>query len=124
MNLKPFFLNLPFLSRDCRNSFTTLSLKPLPEWPAVVLLWGRHLAFLVFAPHERGGHDDLRGSSCLSVISYVHGRTELHFCLSLSCLRLFCLFDPLKIALARAFYSSMSGSYNESSRPDRWPRGR
>jgi hypothetical protein len=27
---------------------------------------------------ERGGHEDLRGSSHLSIIPYVHGRTALY----------------------------------------------
>jgi hypothetical protein len=62
-----------------RSGFTTLPPDPLPERPVVVLLRGRPLAFLVFAPDERGGHDDLRGLGRLSVIPYVHGRTELYF---------------------------------------------
>jgi hypothetical protein len=44
----------------------TLLSEPLPERPAVVLLWGRSLIFLVFAPDERGGHDDLCCSGRLS----------------------------------------------------------
>jgi hypothetical protein len=44
----------------------------------VVLLWRRHLAYCLLALGERGVHGDLRGSGCLSVISYVHGRTELY----------------------------------------------
>jgi hypothetical protein len=31
------------------------------------------------AMDEHGGHDDLCGSGRLSVIPYVHGRTELYF---------------------------------------------
>jgi hypothetical protein len=80
--------------------------------------------FWLFALDERGGHDDLRGSGHLSVIPYVNGRTELYFCSSMPCLSLFCFSDPLEMVPARAFYSSRSGSYNESPRPDRWPRGR
>jgi hypothetical protein len=49
--------------------------------------------FWLFAPCERGGHDNLRGSDRLSVTPYVHGRTELYFCSSLPCLSLFCFFD-------------------------------
>jgi hypothetical protein len=45
----------------------------------VVLLWGRPLASWLLALGERGGHDDLCGLDCLSIISYVHGRTELYF---------------------------------------------
>jgi hypothetical protein len=48
------------------------------EQPTVVLLRGRPLAFWLLALGERGGHDDLRGSDRLSVIPYVHGRTELY----------------------------------------------
>jgi hypothetical protein len=44
----------------------------------VVLLWGRPLAFWLLALGERGGHGYLCGSSCLSVIPYVHRRTELY----------------------------------------------
>jgi hypothetical protein len=58
--------------------FTTLPPEPLPEQPAVVLLWGRPLAFWLLALGERGGHGDLRGLGRLSVIPYVHGRTELY----------------------------------------------
>jgi hypothetical protein len=36
------------------------------------------------AMDERGGHDDLRGSGRLSVIPYIHGRTEL--CCGQACL--------------------------------------
>jgi hypothetical protein len=45
---------------------------------AVVLLWGMPLAFWLLALGERGGHGDLCGSGRLSVIPYVHGRTELY----------------------------------------------
>jgi hypothetical protein len=56
----------------------TLPSEPLQEQPAVVLLRGRPLASWLLALGERGGHDDLHGSGCLSVIPYVHGRTELY----------------------------------------------
>jgi hypothetical protein len=48
------------------------------EQPAVVLLWGMSLISLLLALAERGGHGDLRGSGRLSVISSIHGRTELY----------------------------------------------
>jgi hypothetical protein len=44
----------------------------------VVLLWGMSLASWLLALSERGGHDDLRDSSRLNVIPYVHERTELY----------------------------------------------
>jgi hypothetical protein len=44
----------------------------------VVLLWGMRLTSWLLALAERGGHDDLRGLSHLSVIPYVNGRTELY----------------------------------------------
>jgi hypothetical protein len=40
---------------------------------------GRHLTFWLLALVEHEGHDDLRGSDRLSVISYVHRRTELYY---------------------------------------------
>jgi hypothetical protein len=42
-------------------------------------LWGSPLASWLLALGERGGHDDLRGLGRLSVIPYVHGRTELYY---------------------------------------------
>jgi hypothetical protein len=44
----------------------------------VVLLWGMSLASWLLALGERGGHDDLHGSGRLSVIPYIHRRTELY----------------------------------------------
>jgi hypothetical protein len=55
----------------------TLPPEPLQEQPAVVLLWGMRLASWLLALGERNGHDDLRGSGRLSIILYIHGRTEL-----------------------------------------------
>jgi hypothetical protein len=46
--------------------------------PLWFFLWGRHLASWLLALGERGGHGDLHGSGCLSVIPYIHGRTELY----------------------------------------------
>jgi hypothetical protein len=48
------------------------------EQSAVVFLRGRPLASLLLALGERSGHDDLRDSGRLSIIPYVHGRTELY----------------------------------------------
>jgi hypothetical protein len=62
----------------CRSGFATLPPDPLQEQSAVVLLWGRFLASWLLALGERCGHGDLRGSGRLSVISCVHGRTELY----------------------------------------------
>jgi hypothetical protein len=45
----------------------------------VVLLLERVLVSWSLAMDERGGHDDLCGSDRLSVISYIHGRTELYY---------------------------------------------
>jgi hypothetical protein len=68
----------PSWRTKCRSGFTTLPPEPLQEQPDVVLLWGMCLASWLLALGECGGHDDLRGSGHLSVITYVHGRTELH----------------------------------------------
>jgi hypothetical protein len=59
----------------------------LQEQPAVVLLLERVLVSWSLAMDERSGHEDLRDSSRQSVISYVHGRTELYYS-SLLCLSL------------------------------------
>jgi hypothetical protein len=73
------------------------------------------LALVSWSPamDERGGHEDLRGSSHRSVIPYVHGRTELYY----SSLRFFdreSIFDPCEEVSTRSFYSSWPGSYNET----------
>jgi hypothetical protein len=60
------------------NWFCDTSTGAAQEQPAVVLLRGRTLASWLLALGECGGHGDLRGSGCLSVIPYVHGRTELY----------------------------------------------
>jgi hypothetical protein len=60
----------------------TLSPVPLQEQPAVFFLLDEDLVYWSLALGERGGHDNLRGSGCLSVIPYVHRRTEL-YCSSL-----------------------------------------
>jgi hypothetical protein len=41
-------------------------------------LWGRPLASWLLALGEYGGHDDLRGLGRLSIIPYIHGRTEMY----------------------------------------------
>jgi hypothetical protein len=45
----------------------------------VVLLLEGVLVSWLLALRERGGHGDLRDSDRLSVIPYVHGRTELYY---------------------------------------------
>jgi hypothetical protein len=83
----------------------------------VVLLLERALISWSLDIDERGGHEDLRGSDCRSVIPYVHGRIGL-YCSSLPCL---CEPEPFsdlgEVAPARAFYSSRSGSYIETRGP-------
>jgi hypothetical protein len=59
--------NPPTWRAKCQSGFATLPPEPLRQQPAVVLLWGRPLASWLFAPGERGGHDDLRGLDRLSV---------------------------------------------------------
>jgi hypothetical protein len=84
----------------------------------VVILLGRALASWLLAIDERGRHGGLCGSGRWSVITCVHGRTEL-YCSSLPCL---CEPEPFSIDLStldevastRLFYSSRSGSYNKS----------
>jgi hypothetical protein len=48
------------------------------EQSAVVLLWRRYLASWLLALGEHGGDNDLHGSDRLSIIPYVHGKTELY----------------------------------------------
>jgi hypothetical protein len=50
----------------------------LQELSVVVLLLEGVLVSWSLAMDERDGHEDLYGSDWLSVISYVHGRTELY----------------------------------------------
>jgi hypothetical protein len=57
----------------------------LHEQPTMVLLLGRALASWLLAIDERGGHKDLCGLDCQSVISYIHRRTRL-YCSNLPCL--------------------------------------
>jgi hypothetical protein len=63
----------------------TLSPVLLQEQPAVVLLLERPLVSWSLAIDERGGHEDLCGSTRRSVIPYIHRRTGL-CCSSLPCL--------------------------------------
>jgi hypothetical protein len=58
--------------------YDTFTGAPL-EQPDVVLLWGRHLASWLLALGEHGGRKDLCGSGHLSIIPYVHERTELYY---------------------------------------------
>jgi hypothetical protein len=71
----------------CQSGFTTLPPVPLQEQLIVVLLLEGDLVSWSLAMDERGGHEDLRGSTRWSVIRYVHGRTKL-YCSSLPCLSL------------------------------------
>jgi hypothetical protein len=58
--------------------FVTFLWESLQESFVMVLLCGMSLASWLLALRECGGYDDLRGSDRLSVIPYVHGRTELY----------------------------------------------
>jgi hypothetical protein len=92
----------------------------------VILLWERVLGSWSLAMDERGGHEDLRDSGCRSVIPCIHRRTELS-CTSLPYLSLIFFrprpaqtdlsAPPCEVVPARTFYSSWSGSYNESRGP-------
>jgi hypothetical protein len=64
---------------------------PLQEQPAVVLLLEGALVSWLLA---LGEHDDLRGLGRLSIIPYVHERTEL-YCAQACLTRAFPFFDPL-----------------------------
>jgi hypothetical protein len=94
----------------------------------VVLLLRRALVSWSLAIDEHIGYKDLCSSGRQSVIPYVYGRTGL-YCSSLPCL---CESEPFfsdpdrstdrsinlcEVAPAQAFYSSRSGSYNESRGP-------
>jgi hypothetical protein len=68
----PFELMYACVSTFCRNGFTTFSLVPLQEQPAVVLLLKGLRSYKVLVIREYGGHEDLRGSGRRSVIPYVH----------------------------------------------------
>jgi hypothetical protein len=48
------------------------------EQPAMVLLWGISLVSWLLALGERGGDNDLCGSGRLSIIPYIHEKTELY----------------------------------------------
>jgi hypothetical protein len=60
------------------NWFCDIFTRAAQEQLTVVPLRGRSLATCLLALGERSGHSDLRGSGRLSVIPYVHGRTELY----------------------------------------------
>jgi hypothetical protein len=93
----------------------TLSLVLLQEQLVMVLLLERDLVSWSLAIDERCWHEDLRGSDCRSVITYVHGRMEL-YCSSLSYLSLFSD-RPCEVTPVWTFYSLRSDSYNESQGP-------
>jgi hypothetical protein len=86
----------------------------------VVLLLKKDLVSWLSTMDEHDGHKDLRGSGHQSVIPYVHGVNIvvlLKSGLTRVRLSLFFFFDPLDVASTRAFYTSRSGSYNESQGP-------
>jgi hypothetical protein len=58
--------------------FYDIFIRVAQEQSTVILLQRRHLAPWLLALDEHGGHGDLRGLDCLSVIPYVHRRTELY----------------------------------------------
>jgi hypothetical protein len=62
---------------------------------------------------EHSGLEDLRGSDRRSVISYAHGRTEL-YCSSMYESESFLFLTPYEEVSTRSFYSSRTGSYNET----------
>jgi hypothetical protein len=68
--------------------------------------------------NERGGHEDLCGSSHQSVIPYIHGRTEL-YCSIIYEPEPFS--DPYEEVSIRSFYSSRMDSYNETQGPTSTP---
>jgi hypothetical protein len=85
----------------------------------VILLLEGALVSWSLAMDERGGHEDLCGSGHRSIIPYVHGRTGL-YCSSLYEPEPF--FDrPYEEVSTRSFYSSRSGSYNETQGPTGGP---
>jgi hypothetical protein len=83
----------------------------------VLLLEGVFVSWSL-AMDERGGHEDLCGSSRRSVIPYVYGRTEL-YCSSLYEPESFS--DPCEEVSPRSFYSSRMDSYNETRGPTSAP---
>jgi hypothetical protein len=68
----------------------------------MVLLLERALVSWSLAMDERGGHKDLRVSDRRSVISYVHGRTEL-YCSRMYEHEPFLFFDPVKWRMSEPF---------------------
>jgi hypothetical protein len=53
---------------------------PLQKQPVVVLLLEGFRSHEELAMREYGGHEYLRGSGRRSVITYVHGRMKLYYC--------------------------------------------
>jgi hypothetical protein len=92
----------PSWRAKCRSGFTTLPSALLQEQPAVVFLLEGTLVSWSLAMDERGGHEDLRGSGRRSVITYIHGRTDL-YCSSLPCLSLPFSSAPVKWRLLKPF---------------------
>jgi hypothetical protein len=104
--------------------FCDTSIGAAQEQPAVVLLRGRPLASWLLALGSHSGHSDLCGSGRLSIIPYVHGRTEL-YCAQACLAWAFSFFlTPWKWRPPEPFIAQGRVVYNEPPRPDRWPRGR
>jgi hypothetical protein len=81
---------------------------------------GKAFNLLVVSSRRTWWHDDLRGSGRLSVIPYIHGRTEV-YCAQACLAWAFYFFNPLEVASTRAFYSSRSDSFNETRGPTGGP---
>jgi hypothetical protein len=81
----------------------------------VVLLLEEDWVSWSLAMDECGEHEDLCGSGRRSIISYIHGGTEL-YCSS-QYPELFPFLTLREEVSIRSFYSSRSGSYNETRGP-------
>jgi hypothetical protein len=86
----------------------------------VVLLLEGVLVSWSLAMDERGGHEDLRGSSHRSIIHYVHSRTEL-YCSNLPYLRLPFFVAPVKRCLPEPFIAQ-GRAFILRPGSDRWSR--
>jgi hypothetical protein len=92
----------------CQSGFATLT----PELPAVVLLWGRHLASWLVAIDEHSGLKGFHGSGRRSIIPYVHGRTVL-YCSSMYEPEPFLFLTPRKWCPPEPFIAQGRVVYNE-----------
>jgi hypothetical protein len=102
----------------------------LQEQPVVVLLVEGVLVSWSLAMDERGEHEDLRGSGRRSVIPYVHRKTRVvllnpalsePFLFSTAGLDRPIFPVPCEEVPTRSFYSSRTGSYNETRGPTGGP---